>query len=302
MLEYNAFKDEIINRIREILGGDLTIEFKTICKVNDEPYEGMVIKTEPEITFPVEAWFMDYYNQYQTIEQIVKRIRSRLQKELSEALNNIRYLSDPNIAKGNIFMKILNYDKNEQWLHFHPYRKYLDLVIVYYIGVIDENGDMHTLNITYDMMQKFELDEEELYSLAAKNCKEKLRPRIWSLAQMFPEIVHKMSTDMDEVTEAGIEALKNMYVLSNSHVILGAVAMLYEGVLEDFAAKIGGNILILPSSIHEVILITDSGMDIKFLQELVRRINRQILEANEVLGENIYVYDKTTREIKIRAA
>lgn len=43
-------------------------------------------------------------------------------------------------------------------------------------------------------------------------------------------------------------------------------------------------------------------MDIKFLQELVRRINRQILEANEVLGENIYVYDKTTREIKIRAA
>ena len=58
----------------------------------------------------------------------------------------------------------------------------------------------------------------------------------------------------------GIEL--QMYVLTNKYKLWGAAAFLYPGVLKATAKRFGKDLIILPSSVHEVILIPQDNLAI----------------------------------------
>ncbi|MBQ7925064.1 MAG: hypothetical protein IJ335_02090, partial [Lachnospiraceae bacterium] len=71
----------------------------------------------------------------------------------------------------------------------------------------------------------------------------------------------------------------------------------------DFWDKLGmawkGKFYILPSSVHEVILLKDDGEESPSkLQEMVREINQCEVDPTEVLSDSIYHYDIADKVIR----
>ena len=91
-----------------------------------------------------------------------------------------------------------------------------------------------------------------------------------------------------------------LYVLSNHMGRNGAIAMVYEGMLKDFATVLDHDLIILPSSIHEVLLVPyEEELCMEELKEMVRHINRTEVAEEEVLSDNVYIYRRKTDKISI---
>jgi hypothetical protein len=89
-----------------------------------------------------------------------------------------------------------------------------------------------------------------------------------------------------------------MYVLTTESGTLGASALYYPDVKEKAAEVIGCSYYVLPSSTHEVILVPDAaGIDEKELCSMVKQANRTVVEPKDVLSDNVYHFDKDTKEL-----
>lgn len=107
----------------------------------------------------------------------------------------------------------------------------------------------------------------------------------------------------DELPEEFVEALledmpanQQMYVISNKEMKNGATSMFYDDALETLSEKIGTDLYILPSSIHEVIAVsTDFGTP-ETLSEIVREVNGTQVSEEEQLSDNVYYYSAATKD------
>lgn len=91
-----------------------------------------------------------------------------------------------------------------------------------------------------------------------------------------------------------------MRVLTNSKRSYGAACILYPGVLEEVAQRMGGSFYILPSSVHEVIFMPHGRMrPEEALKEMIYDINRTQVEPEEVLSDSLYYYDAEMKETRL---
>ncbi len=94
-----------------------------------------------------------------------------------------------------------------------------------------------------------------------------------------------------------------MYVVTNKKRMYGAVAMLDRKVMKKAAEILGRDFIILPSSIHEVIVIPalNGDEDAGQMALMVKEVNATEVTADEILSEHVYRYDYQTGEIEIAA-
>ena len=103
---------------------------------------------------------------------------------------------------------------------------------------------------------------------------------------------------LSQMTGGMIDAPLPMYVLSNQQKLFGAACMLYPGVLKEFAKKLQNDFFILPSSVHEIILVpAEKGTDKDTLREIVTDINRTQVAEDEVLADSVYYYNRDKEQI-----
>ena len=91
-----------------------------------------------------------------------------------------------------------------------------------------------------------------------------------------------------------------MYVMSNSVGIYGAAVVLYDGELRRLASALGRDLIILPSSVHEVLVIPyNEELVIRDLREMVRHVNESEVPEEEVLSDNVYRYNRDTDMVSV---
>ena len=87
-------------------------------------------------------------------------------------------------------------------------------------------------------------------------------------------------------------------MLTNTAKINGATVMLYPNLLQEIGEATQSRFFILPSSIHEVILMRDSGeMNVEELRRVVMEINRTQVAPEDVLSDEVYSYDYTKQKL-----
>ena len=106
--------------------------------------------------------------------------------------------------------------------------------------------------------------------------------------------------NLPEDCDAAIEADSMIYVLSNRDRVFGAAALLYAGALKKLTKRLNKNLIILPSSVHEVLLVPDDGVTKKdFFKNMVKEVNDSQVDPEERLSYNVYYYDRFSEEISI---
>lgn len=91
-----------------------------------------------------------------------------------------------------------------------------------------------------------------------------------------------------------------VYTLINQEFFNGAVILLFPDLLEKFALKLGGDLVILPSSVNELICLRrEEDTDYGCLRGIVRSVNDTCVSAGEKLSDSLYVYRKGKKRIEV---
>ena len=174
----------------------------------------------------------------------------------------------------------------------------MDLAIVFYI-LVDQSVDGNaTALVRNGMMQLWgNPDMDDIYKLAKMNTQRLFRGHVASMMEVMSGIIAENDNVDSDLVDAFFsmdvyeDSFVPMFVATNKCKINGASVILYDGLLAEFARRIGGDFYILPSSIHETILLSATGdMDVDYLVDMVRTVNSTEVAPDEILSDNVYKY------------
>lgn len=215
---------------------------------------------------------------------------------------DMKYFLEYANVKNNIVYKLIHTERNRELLEDIPYIKFLDLSIVFQCLFSQKESHLETLLIHNVHTKLWGVTVEELYRAAEENTQKILPYELRNMTDVMDEILEAEGTEefKQEDCMAEPESNKLMYVLSNQKIIEGAVSMIYPGLLKDFSDRMGSSFYIIPSSVHEVLLLpAENPEDRENLKDMVKEINDTQMEAEEILSYSLYWFDKDKSEICI---
>ena len=164
---------------------------------------------------------------------------------------------------------------------------FLDLIIYLRVG-LETDGKYGTFIITEDILRHFDLSVDNLFMNAFLNI-EKAGYSIRKLSDVLKEMFC-VTEEFDELPEHD----DHLYVMTNSRNEFGAAGILVRTDLDAFADKLGAKkMVILPSSVHEILIIPIDFADGKDLRSIVNMINKSdIIDDSIFLSNNIYIYNR----------
>ena len=159
--------------------------------------------------------------------------------------------------------------------------------LVQYLFVTGKDAHMgyYSMRVTPSLLAAAQLDDDELWELAMQNTNENIR--IESMANVIADIVNEeLQDELDDL-------MPPLYVISNAERFKGAAGILNRRVLERFAEEHNAKkLVILPSSIHECILVPchDEDVHIADFDDMVRSVNaEQVADDEQLLNRALIV-------------
>jgi len=296
-MNYHDFKQQIISTLSDRLGSDVRITVSDILKNNDTHLDGLTILAPGQNLAP--TIYLDYYyGQYErgrSFSDITDDILTAYRENRPKSPVDISFFTDYDKVKSRVTMKLINYERNRELLKRVPYYRFLDLAIVFLCLVESDSSGTATVLIHNEHLTYWGITRDDLYALAMANTPQLLRYDLRSMTEVLRELF------ADEFADpAGNDLIEPfpIYVLSNQHRLNGSSCILYQHLLHDFARHIGSDFYILPSSVHEVLLIpADNQISMSTLSSMVRDVNSSQLAREEILSDHVYYYSLETDQI-----
>lgn len=270
------------------------VEISVVKKNNDVSKAGLSIREDEHDVSPL-LYLDDYYIHYQNgelLENIIRNIRADYDKKVQMAAVKIPNLQEFENIRGRVIYRLVNYEKNKEILEDCPHIRLYDLAVTFrWVARIDDVG-VSTSLITNKQVKEWGVSVNDLVLAARQNT-----PRL------FPAQI----IDMEEMLAGMVSFILYpstipMYILTNKQELNGASALLYGDILKDFANKKGADMYILPSSIHEVIMVpADRINDPTKLLSIVHDANTTVVSIGDVLSDSVYYYDRKKDQILVKA-
>ena len=296
-MEYKEFVEYIKMNAGYIAGEGGNITINHVIKNNGCEMDGLVIIEKGKDIAPTIYLdsFYELYTNGENIKNIIRQIELIYEQNKNNVTFDVNILKHFDTIKDKIVYKVVNYRSNEKLLEQVPHKRILDLAVVFYCLLDNEYGRSATALIYNNNLKNWNVTIDDVYKAALKNTPDLLHSKISSMAALFEKC--GVNVDGEEV-DLKDYVPSDMYVLTNESKLNGAACILYENVLYDFAQKLGADLYILPSSVHEVILLPKLSMFEKDeLVNMVKEVNTEGVAADEVLSDHVYEYNRTERLI-----
>lgn len=296
-MEYKEFVEYIKMNAGYIAGEGGNITINHVIKNNGCEMDGLVIMEKGKDIAPTIYLdsFYELYTNGENIKNIIRKIEVIYEQNKNNVTFDVNILKHFDTIKDKIVYKVVNYRSNEKLLEQVPHKRILDLAVVFYCLLDNEYGRSATALIYNNNLKNWNVTIDDVYKAALKNTPDLLHSKISSMAALFEKC--GVNVDGEEV-DLKDYVPSDMYVLTNESKLNGAACILYENVLYDFAQKLGADLYILPSSVHEVILLPKlSVFEKDELVNMVKEVNTEGVAADEVLSDHVYEYNRTERLI-----
>lgn len=210
------------------------------------------------------------------------------------------FFSNFDVCKDSILFKLINTELNRELLENVPHVQFYDMSLVFYILVESSYRETFTMQIYNEHVKEWGITEEYLLKVARENS-DSVRPA--EFLPMTHVIENMLASEKSEDNNNLFSKTENedkdvMYVLTNADRVFGAACIVYPRVLETIGTILKENFYILPSSIHETIIVPESrSPEQEELNEIIQEINEMQLEPEEILGNHAYFYNRETKEL-----
>ena len=308
MMEYEIFKGVVEEKFKEFLPEkykDAQVEIRSVDKVN-RTLDGLSIRVnEPGMHISPTIYINQMYEDYVATENLnatLTRAAEGFLKAVEEQNRfNVDEITNPETAKDKIVFQLINTAQNKEMLDNMPHREFKDLSVIYRMVVKIDGEGIASTPIHHGLAETLGFTEEQMFKLAAENTKRLLPPVIKSMNDVMRDIFMKdgMPPEIADMMLGEMPPEQQMYVISNNKGINGAVSMLYEDGLHDLAEKLGSDLYIMPSSIHEVIAVSTDLGNPNELAAMVAEINMDQVALDERLSNQVYHYDKELRKVTL---
>ena len=270
------------------------VEISVVKKNNGVSKAGLSIREDEHDVSPL-LYLDDYYIHYQNgelLENIIRNIRADYDKKVQMAAVKIPNLQEFENIRGRVIYRLVNYEKNKEMLEDCPHIRLHDLAVTFrWVARIDDVG-VSTSLITNKQVKEWGVSVNDLVLAARQNTPRLFPAQIIDIEEMLAGMVSFI------LYPSAIP----MYILTNKQELNGASALLYGDILKDFANKKGADMYILPSSIHEVIMVpADRIDDPKKLSSMVHEANTTVVSTGDVLSDSVYYYDRKKDQILVKA-
>lgn len=295
-MTYQEFKDQIYTNISNHYESRAGIHLSTYMKNNGVELDGLTIQKEGQRVSPT-LYLNDFYpllSQGQTMESITERLISAFEKPTALSGFCPDDLLDFSKIKSSVFFKLINRQSNETLLKDVPFFEYLDLAIVFCIMVTMEDQNWGSILIHNHMLEEWKLSKEELFDFAKVNTYQMFAPSFRPLE----DVIENMLSEKDKALFPCLTPAFPMFILTNTQNAHGATVICYPDFLQKLSMELDTDFFILPSSIHEVILIPmKSEIHLSDLSEMVKEVNSTQLEPEEVLSDHAYYYMRSQNKV-----
>lgn len=299
IMTYETFKEQLFLNLKEIFSDSTDISIRPFPHNNHMILDGLVI-LEPGCNVSPTIYLNHYYENYQkgaSFSSIQEQILHYYYSHCRIRSIDTSFFTCFEQVRPHIVYKLIHYEKNKELLKEVPYFPYLDLAIVFYC-LIQESPHKNASILIYNKhLAYWNISKSTLLHFAQKNtplllsfCCTSLADLIFSPSNVLPK------EDYQGISEEAIP----MYVLTNRQRLNGACCILYRNVLRQISERLNDSLYILPSSIHEVIVIpsAQAGEPLE-LSDIVKEINLTEVAPDEVLSDCVYYYDRLSGCISI---
>ena len=282
--------------VQQLAGNEWQIRKEKNLKNNGLKRTGITAVRDEGNVFPV-IYLEQFYNDYKfedcTINEVVEKVHALLEQHSGKSLDqfNVDDFQDWDKTKTHVFAKLINAKMNKELLEDVPHRILMDLAEVFYVKVYGNQVEgFGTILIRNEHKTFWKVDEAILHETALSN-----------MAADQTEF-----TSMENLLNHSSEELEfeggGMYILTNSSKLFGASELLKKDILHNIAEKLQDNLIILPSSTHELIILSekDAPSEEK-AADMVKEINATCLAPNEVLSNHVYRFERRTQAVSIAA-
>lgn len=313
-MNYQEFVKNIKEELQKQVGSDLEVVVQKTEKNNGLKLDGVLIKGKGDVAVPVH-YLQGYFEEFEkgkSFEWCVSKILEMEVFHQGKAPEVLPLIHNWEKASQSVFPMVINREWNQETIKNMPNREFMDLAIIYYVKMEPVDIGEASAKVSNDLLRLWGICEEELYDTAMANLKEKSGPEIKGMSHVLQEMIFdnvqkemREQVGLEEVMEElrkemEKEGREGFYVLTNRDKVKGAACLLYTELLARFGEQIGTNFFILPSSIHESLLVPDfGGMQVEELRTMVKEVNEKEVAVDEVLSAQVYYFKRDTAELRI---
>ena len=303
-MNYTEFVNAVKEKLTQELKGGVRVNVYTTTKNNATERTGLILET-PGVNISPTIYLEEFFELYEKGKQMdwiigdLVELYEEIRQEKSWDYK--RMLSFEGV-KDRIIFRLINTEKNKDLLLDVPHKKFLDLSLVFAVLVEADNDGTAVMLIKDLHMRQWKVTKEQLWDAAKENTKRLLPAECFGMNFAVYELLSRSTPgehDRENLLrrtwhiheELELPEKDKMYVLSNKLKNYGAACIAYPYILDMLAGVLKENFYVLPSSVHEVIIVPESSQIRQSeLERMVREINETQVPEEEILSNHAYFY------------
>ena len=301
-MDFEEFKNELMELLTQELDNrgieNLSLRFDTINSPDGQNERLVVAVGDSKMTmaFRLREIYRDIENG-EEMDHAVNRMCNTI-KESIEVIETKEqavkdFVTDYEKVKDNTYLRLVPGDS--PILGDTPHKKIEDMALVVSIALVDfsdEHGKSVVV-VSKPLMEMYGIDEQQLFADAEKNSLQ-YEPVVFTpLGQMIKDLIK--AENLPDPADEGIIA----YIATNRSGFHGASVVSYPDFCKEAAETMGGSFYLIPSSVHEFILLKDDGSPkAKDLNKMIKNVNDTVLEPRDFLSDQCYHYDAKTKVLE----
>lgn len=303
--EFKAFAEMVTEKIRERCPSWLKVETYEMPQVNGCTVT--VLRAREEQENKLSILYLDgYYEQFKegaSFDSLVSEMAERL-KENEITLKDADWFLDLESVRDKIIFQVINREKNRELLSRIPHVPFCDLAVVFYVLIQKDDQKEVSALVQNQMMEQWGTTAGGLMELARVNTPRSLPASVRDMGTVLKDMVGIAGeggygiSETDETIRGGELC---MYMVTNTSGLNGAAVVFYPGVLKELSDKVGGDLVVLPSSRHEMIVIPyeENETDLDGPREMVEECNKETVTPLEFLSDHVYLYKRDEGALSI---
>ncbi len=301
-LTRELFAEELTGCIAELLGDGYVIMRSSVCKNNGVLKEALVVRSETRECVP--SFYLDeMYRSYKEgcpLVALAEHICEIVRKECDLGIKDVSKILTKEWFEERLFLRLINLEKNQDFLENAVYVRVLDMAAVFFVLTEQDEEGVKSFSLPKSAWEQAGLGTpEDYYDRILANTERLFPPQLMRLEETVYQCMVKNGMDPEEAKEQ-LETFRRecrpslFYILTNNVRINGAGVLLYSNSLKQAGEILGEDFYILPSSVHEVLLLEKRYGEPEELNAMVELVNRTQVMPEEVLTDHVYLYEIET--------
>ena len=299
-MDYENFKEQFVEDVRDRLyeqGAEVDLSVHTVNKLN-ESYEAITVTPEGSnigVNIGIDK-FYEAIESGKSYDEVVDKAVEVINNGINQRPEfDIASLSDYSQMKEKLAMEVVSAEANKEMLETVPHQNIEDMAVVYRFVLSSDDDGRASILVTNQLLDSMGVTPEQLHADAMENAPQIKPVEIKGMSEVMAEMMGVEQAELMGIFPVAPED-EQMYVATVPDKVHGAGVLAYQDFMDKAAEKAGGDFFILPSSIHEILIVPDNGkMNLKDLEAMVKEVNATQVSPADKLTDSVYHYDSKAK-------